>query len=61
MLADITSIPPIAKGWKIADGALPLLIIGSIIAIGLQKERQVQLSLLSWILANSIFQLLLAV
>ena len=37
ILADITTIPPFAKGWKIAGWVFPLLIIGSIITIGLQR------------------------
>jgi pheromone shutdown-related protein TraB len=55
MLADITTIPPIAKGWKIAGWSFPLLVIGSIIGIGLQKgEAVAEASILYWILAHSI-------
>lgn len=55
MLAEIMTIPPIAKGWKIAGWSFPILIIGSIIAIGLQKgEADAGASLLYWILAHSI-------
>ncbi|MCX5870461.1 MAG: TraB/GumN family protein [Deltaproteobacteria bacterium] len=55
MLAEITTIPPIAKGWKIAGWSFPLLIIGSIVAIGLQKGKaDAGASLLYWILAHSI-------
>jgi pheromone shutdown-related protein TraB len=55
LLDAITTIPPISKGWKIAGWSIPLLIIGSIITIGLQKgEADAGANLLYWILANSI-------
>lgn len=55
LLAAITTIPPISKGWKIAGWFLPLLIIGSIITIALQKgSADAGANLLYWILANSI-------
>lgn len=55
LLNDIITIPPISKGWKIAGWSIPLLIIGSIITIGLQKgSADAGASLLYWILANSI-------
>lgn len=55
LMNDINTIPPISKGWKIAGWSIPLLIIGSIITIGLQKgSADAGASLLYWILANSI-------
>ncbi|MBA3005278.1 MAG: TraB/GumN family protein [Proteobacteria bacterium] len=55
MLDEISTIPPISKGWKIAGWSFPLLIIGSIIAIGLQKGgADAGSNLLYWILANGI-------
>lgn len=55
LLAAITTIPPISKGWRIAGWSFPLLIIGSIITIGLQKGgADAGANLLYWILANSI-------
>jgi pheromone shutdown-related protein TraB len=55
LLDVITTIPAISKGWKIAGWSLPLLIIGSIITIGLQKGgADAGANLLYWILANSI-------
>ncbi|MDD3813955.1 MAG: TraB/GumN family protein [Desulfocapsaceae bacterium] len=55
MLEEITTIPPISKGWKIAGWSFPLLIIGSIITIGLQKGgADAGSNLLYWILANGI-------
>ncbi len=55
LLDELTTIPPISKGWKIAGWSIPLLIIGSIITIGLQKgASEAGANLLYWILANSI-------
>jgi pheromone shutdown-related protein TraB len=55
LLNDLSTIPPISKGWRIAAWSLPLLIIGSIITIGLQKGvADAGASLIYWILANSI-------
>ncbi|MFH2124360.1 MAG: TraB/GumN family protein [Pseudomonadota bacterium] len=55
MLDEISTIPPISKGWKIAGWSFPLLIIGSIFAIGMQKGgAHAGANLLYWILANGI-------
>ncbi len=55
LLQEITTIPQISKGWRVAGWSIPLLIIGSIIIIGLQKgSADAGASLLYWILANSI-------
>ncbi|MBU0664882.1 MAG: TraB/GumN family protein [Proteobacteria bacterium] len=55
ILDKISTIPPISKGWKIAGWSFPLLIIGSIIAIGLQKGgADAGSNLLYWTLANGI-------
>ncbi|MBW6521166.1 MAG: TraB/GumN family protein [Desulfoarculaceae bacterium] len=55
LLNGINTIPPVSKGWRMAGWSLPLLIIGAIITIGLQKgSADAGASLLYWILANSI-------
>lgn len=55
VLDEISTIPPISKGWKIAGWSFPVLIIGSIIAIGLQKGGgDAGSNLVYWILANGI-------
>jgi pheromone shutdown-related protein TraB len=55
LLKEITSIPPVSKGYKIIGWAIPAIIIGSLIAIGLQKGAAVAgENLLFWILANGI-------
>jgi pheromone shutdown-related protein TraB len=55
LLSDITTIPPISKPWKLFGWSIPLLILGSIFTIGLQKGgSDAGASLLYWILANSI-------
>ncbi len=54
-LPDITTIPPVSKIWKIIGWTIPALIIGSIVAIGLQKGMaDAGANLLYWILANGI-------
>lgn len=51
----LTTIPPISKGWKIAGWSVPVLILGSIAAIGIQKGiSDAGASLLFWIMANGI-------
>jgi pheromone shutdown-related protein TraB len=51
----ISSIPPISPAWKIAGWSIPILIIGSLLTIGIQKGATVMGSnLLYWILANGI-------
>lgn len=55
MIGEINTIPPISKGWKIAGWSFPVLIIGSIITIGLQKgTADAGANLIYWILAHSI-------
>lgn len=52
---DIESIPPVSKTWKAVGWAIPLMIIASLIAIGMQKGVSVAgANLLYWILANGI-------
>ena len=54
-LAEISTIPPVSKVWKIAGWGIPALIIGSIFAIGLQKGAAIAgASLLIWFLAHGI-------
>lgn len=54
-LEAITTIPPVSKVWKILGWSIPALIIGSIIAIGVQKGMaDAGSNLLYWILANGI-------
>jgi len=54
-LEKITTIPPVSKVWKFIGWAVPALIIGSIVAIGMQKGMaDAGANLLYWILANGI-------
>ncbi|MEN8189811.1 MAG: TraB/GumN family protein [Thermodesulfobacteriota bacterium] len=54
-LTEITTIPPISSAWKIAGWAIPAIIIGSIIAIGIRSgTEEAGASLIYWILANGI-------
>jgi len=52
---NISTIPPISATWKVAGWSIPILIIGSLLTIGIQKGAAVMGSnLLYWILANGI-------
>jgi pheromone shutdown-related protein TraB len=54
-IAEVTLIPPISRGYKIIGWTIPLLIIGSLGVIGLQKGASVAGdNILFWILANGI-------
>jgi pheromone shutdown-related protein TraB len=54
-ITEVTLIPPVSKGYKIAGWAIPLLIIGSLALIGVQKGASVAgENILFWILANGI-------
>ena len=54
-LDEITTIPPVSPLWKAIGWSIPLLIIGSLITIGIQKGAAVAgANLLYWILANGI-------
>jgi pheromone shutdown-related protein TraB len=54
-MEEICRIPPVSKLWKIIGWTIPLLIIGSIIVIGIQKGAAVAgANMLFWILANGI-------
>jgi pheromone shutdown-related protein TraB len=54
-IADVTLIPPVSKGYKIAGWSIPLLIIGSLGVIAAQKGVSVAGdNVLFWILANGI-------
>ncbi len=51
----ISAIPPISKSWKVIGWSIPLLIVGSLLTIGLQKGAAVMgANLLYWVLANGI-------
>lgn len=54
-LEDINTIPPISKVWKLLGWSIPILIIGSLVTIGIQKGiTDAGANLLYWILANGI-------
>ncbi len=54
-IAEITHIPPVSKGYKIAGWTIPLLIVGSIGVIAIQKGYAVAGdNIIFWILANGI-------
>lgn len=54
-ISDITLIPPVSRGYKLAGWTIPLLIIGSISVIASQKGASVAGdNILFWILANGI-------
>jgi len=54
-LEEITLIPPVSGIWKALGWSIPLLIIGSIITIGIQKGAgDAGANVLYWILANGI-------
>ena len=54
-LEEITSIPPVSKGYKTIGWLIPALIIGSLVVIGSQKGASVAgENLLYWIIANGV-------
>jgi len=54
-LPAISKFPPVSAGFKVLGWAIPLLIIGSLVAIGMQKGSSAAgANLLYWILANGI-------
>jgi pheromone shutdown-related protein TraB len=54
-LEEITSIPPVSKGYKIVGWLIPALIIGSLVVIGGQKGASVAgENILYWIVANGV-------
>jgi pheromone shutdown-related protein TraB len=54
-IADLQTIQPVSKGFKLFGWAIPAVIIGSLIAIGWQKGASVAgANLLYWVLANGI-------
>jgi pheromone shutdown-related protein TraB len=54
-MADLQTLQPVSGSFKLLGWAIPLLIIGSLIAIGWQKGASVAgANLLYWILANGI-------
>lgn len=54
-ISEISKIPPVSKCFKLAGWAIPLLIIGSIVVIGMQKgASDAGANVLFWILANGI-------
>ena len=55
LISEISQIPPVSKGFKVLGWTIPLLIIGSLIIIGMQKGASIAgANLLYWILANGI-------
>ncbi len=55
ILDEITTIPPMARGWNIAGWSFPLLIIGAIIDISLQTGKaDAGTTLFYWIVVHSI-------
>ncbi len=54
-LSSISTFPPVSSLFKAVGWSIPLLIIGSLIAIGIQKGTTAAgVNLLYWILANAI-------
>jgi pheromone shutdown-related protein TraB len=54
-ISEVTMIPPVSKGYKIAGWTIPLLILGSLGLIGFQKGASVAGdNIIFWILANGI-------
>jgi pheromone shutdown-related protein TraB len=54
-LSSISTFPPVSSLFKAVGWSIPLLIIGSLIAIGIQKGTTAAgINLLYWILANAI-------
>ncbi|MGL1932965.1 MAG: TraB/GumN family protein [Desulfotalea sp.] len=54
-IEEISQIPPVSKFYKVIGWLIPFLIIGSLVAIGLQKGGSVAGdNILYWILANGI-------
>ena len=54
-ISEVTLIPPVSKGYKIAGWTIPVLIVGSLGVIGAQKGASVAgENILFWILANGI-------
>lgn len=55
VLPEISTFPPVSASYKIIGWSIPLLIIGSFIAIGIMKGSEAAgANLLYWILANGI-------
>ena len=55
VMAEINAIPPVSPAFKIFGWSIPLIILGSIVIIGIQKGISVAgANLLYWILANGI-------
>jgi len=55
VLPEISFFPPVSSGVKVLGWAIPLLIIGSLLGIGIQKgSGAAGANLLYWILANGI-------
>lgn len=54
-ISEVCLIPPVSKGYKIAGWVIPLLIVGSLGVIGVQKGASVAGdNIVFWILANGI-------
>lgn len=54
-LTEITAIPPVSPGWKIAGWLVPALIISLLVLVGIQHGAEVAgQNLVFWIMANGI-------
>lgn len=54
-IAEVSYIPPVSRGYKVAGWCIPLMIVGSIVVIAAQKGLAVAGdNVLFWILANGI-------
>ncbi len=54
-MAEINTIPPVSRMWKVLGWSIPAIIIASIIAIGFRKGGSVAGdNIIYWILANGI-------
>jgi len=54
-ISEISTIPPVSRGFKILGWTIPLLIISSLVVIGMQKGASIAgANVLFWILANGI-------
>jgi pheromone shutdown-related protein TraB len=54
-LASIEAIPPVAPAWRWVGWGVPALILGALVAIGVQRGADVAgQSLLFWIVANGV-------
>ncbi len=54
-IAEIDTIPPVSRAWKLAGWSIPVLLVVSLLAIGLQKGASAAgANFLFWVLAHGI-------